>query len=560
MKSLISCFFILSAAVAPFDASAQVSAKDTITDNNIVMPEAYEKATEKMLEDWYLYRYTSLDSIARLKTGRVATDAEYTRRLSEMATEIEMPFNSVVKRHIESYVVNKPRLVERMLGLNIYYEPIFMNALGKYGLPMELKYLPIIESALDPKAVSRAGAGGLWQFMPGTAVDEGLEVGSLVDERFDPYKSSDAAARYLKKLYNIHGDWALALASYNWGSGNLTKARNRANKTQDFWEVYPFLPAETRAYVPAFIAINYAMRYFPEHGISPVLGRRPMLTDTVHVSRRVHLQQISDVLGIPMAELRGLNPHFKADIIPGNATKQYTLVLPSRQAWCYAVNEDSIISHDAAKYALRGVVNPSDGVTTKGSDARGEYRETTTVKYHKVGRHETLASIAKKYGVTASSIRQANNMRSSKVKRGQRLRINIVKREYIQPDTVASRNAGTSASAPEPAPVLNSDTTATDTASTHVKASFETSRPAATSASNPPAKKNNTTPEKPKKIKYRVKAGDNLLKIAKAYGTTVDAIKTANNLTGDNIRVGQTLTIPPKSTAASKKKSSRRRK
>lgn len=468
-----------------------------------------------------------------------------------------MPFNSVVKRHIESYVVNKPRLVERMLGLNIYYEPIFMNALGKYGLPMELKYLPIIESALDPKAVSRAGAAGLWQFMPGTAVDEGLEVGSLVDERFDPYKSSEAAAKYLKKLYNIHGDWALALASYNWGSGNLTKARNRANKTQDFWEVYPFLPAETRAYVPAFIAINYAMRYFPEHGISPVLGRRPMLTDTVHVSKRVHLQQISDVLGIPMAELRGLNPHFKADIIPGNATKQYTLVLPSRQAWCYSVNEDSIICHDASKYALRDVVNPSDGVTSKGTDSRGEYRETTTVKYHKVGRHETLASIAKKYGVTASSIRQANNMRSSKVKRGQRLRINIVKREYIQPDTVASTKAAAPAPEAVKAPELKSDTTATDTASTQVKASFESSsRPAA--VSNAPAKKNSSTAtNKPKNVKYRVKAGDNLLKIAKAHGTTVDAIKAANSLAGDNIRVGQTLTIPQKS--ASKKKSSRRR-
>ncbi|MCM1317525.1 MAG: LysM peptidoglycan-binding domain-containing protein [Bacteroides sp.] len=558
MKSLISCFFIISAAVMPSVAGAQISAKDTITDNNIVMPEAYEKATEKMLEDWYLYRYTSLDSVARLKTGRVATDAEYTRRLSELATEIEMPFNSVVKRHIESYVVNKPRLVERMLGLNIYYEPIFINALGKYGLPMELKYLPIIESALDPKAVSRAGAAGLWQFMPGTAVDEGLEVGSLVDERFDPYKSSEAAAKYLKKLYNIHGDWALALASYNWGSGNLTKARNRANKTQDFWEVYPFLPAETRAYVPAFIAINYAMRYFPEHGISPVLGRRPMLTDTVHVSKRVHMQQISDVLGIPMAELRGLNPHFKTDIIPGNATKQYTLVLPSRQAWCYSVNEDSILNHDAAKYALRGVVNPSDGVTSTGSDSRGDYRETTTVKYHKVGRHETLASIAKKYGVTASSIRQANNMRSSKVKRGQRLRINIVKREYIRPDTVASSVSSTPAPAPVQTPALSADTTATDTASTNVKAAFENSRPATKAVSNPPAKKNTATTDKPKNVKYRVKAGDNLLKIAKAHGTTVDAIKAANNLKGDNIRVGQSLNIPQKT--ASKKKSTRRRK
>jgi len=553
MKSLIPCSFFLAALLSPVVSGAQLSAKDTITDNNIVMPEAYAKATEKMMEDWYLYRYTSLDSIARLKTGRIATDAEYTRRLSELPTQIEMPFNSVVKRHIESYVVDKPRLVERMLGLNIYYEPIFINALCKYGLPIELKYLPIIESALDAKAVSRAGAAGLWQFMPGTAVDEGLEVGSLVDERFDPYKSSDAAARYLKKLYDIHGDWALALASYNWGSGNLTKARNRANKTQDFWEVYPFLPAETRAYVPAFIAINYAMRYFPEHGISPVLGRRPMLTDTVHVSKRVHLQQISDVLGIPMAELRGLNPHFKADVIPGNSTHQYTLVLPSQQAWCYAVNEDSILRHDADKYAVRSVVNPSDGVTTKGVDARGEYRETTTVKYHKVGRRETLASIAKKYGVTASSIRQANKMKSSKVKRGQRLKINIVKREYIQPDTVA-------APAPETTTRISSvpDTMAVDTASTRVKSAFESSVKQS-SATNAPArqKKNNvtTTSDKPKTTKYRVKAGDNLLKISKAHGVSVDDIKAANNLSSDVIRVGQTLKIPAKS----KRRSSRRR-
>lgn len=551
MKSLISCSFLLAAFLSPIYAGAQLSAKDTITDNNIVMPEAYAKATEKMMEDWYLYRYTSLDSIARLKTGRVATDAEYTRRLSELPTEIEMPFNSVVKRHIESYVVNKPRLVERMLGLNIYYEPIFINALCKYGLPIELKYLPIIESALDPKAVSRAGAGGLWQFMPGTAVDEGLEVGSLVDERFDPYKSSEAAARYLKKLYDIHGDWALALASYNWGSGNLTKARNKANKTQDFWEVYPFLPAETRAYVPAFIAINYAMRYFPEHGISPVLGRRPMLTDTVHVSKRVHLQQISDVLGIPMAELRGLNPHFKADIIPGNPTRQYTLVLPSQQAWCYSVNEDTIINHDAKKYALRSIVEPSDGVTTKGSDAKGDYTETTTVKYHKVGRYETLASIAKKYGVTASSIKQANNMKSTKVKRGQKLKINIVKREYLQPDTVTPPMPEPPApvSLPSDSSVVLVDSAAVDTASTRVKTAFESAPDQTTTSTQ--KKNTSATTEKPKPKKYKVKSGDNLLKISKAHGVTVKAIKDANNLTSDAIRVGQVLTIPAKSTRRS---------
>lgn len=264
--------------------------------------------------------------------------------------------------------------------------------------------------------------------MPGTATGLGLEVNSLVDQRRDPYLASDAAARYLKQLFQTYGDWSLAIAAYNCGPGNVNKALRRAGDGKhDFWEIYPFLPKETRGYVPAFIAANYIMNYHKDHNISPALARKPIVTDTVHVSRRVHFRQISDVLAIPMAELRALNPQFRKDVIPGDI-KPYSLVLPSLQTLAYIANEDSIVNHDAAKYSRRGYVEPaSDAVT--GRDAKGEYYDEEVVVYHTVKRGETLSKIAKRYGVSVSRIRKYNKVGKS-VKQGKKLKIVTVQRRY----------------------------------------------------------------------------------------------------------------------------------
>ena len=516
---------------------------DTIKNSNIIPPESFETDAHKMMQNWYLQNYTVLDREADKRPSVTGTDQDYIDRLQRMNTVIEMPYNSIVRAFINMYVERKKGLVESMLGMSLYYMPIFEQALDKYGLPMELKYLPVIESALNPNAVSKAGATGLWQFMVGTATGEGLEVNSVVDERRDPYRSSDAAARYLRKLYNMYNDWSLAIAAYNCGPGNVNKALRRAGGgKRDFWEIYRFLPAETRDYIPAFIAANYAMRYFGHHNISPALASRPIITDTVHVSRRVHFEQISEVLDIPMDELRVLNPQYRTDLIPGDV-KPYPLILPNIQVYCYIANEDTIVNHNAEKYARREVVEPSTGMKSK--DDKGEYVDELVVKYHKVRRGETLSSIARRYGVTTTSIRKANGI-GRKVKRGQTLKINTYRRKYIQQtDSVAASDSiATNVQVPDSVQVEK-------TAAQPVN---ETPKAETPKAEKPERQK--TEPAKPKNIYYKVKSGDNLSKIAKRYGVTVDAIRKANNIKGDNIQIGETLTIPQKS---SSKKSRRRR-
>lgn len=578
MKKLFKYLLVaaLAGASAPLAFAQSVrDVSEALKTPDIIVPQSFETDTKKMLEDWYLQNYIILDYEVDGKPQEQVSDEVLMDRLSRIPSIIEMPLNGPVRNMINFYANRKRQLVENMLGLSIYYMPIFEEALERHGMPNELRFLPIIESALVPTAVSRAGAAGLWQFMPPTAKGEGLEINSLVDQRRDPYLASDAAVRYLKKLYNAYEDWSLVIAAYNCGPGNVNKAIRRAGGgKKDFWQIYPFLPKETRGYVPAFIAANYIMTYHKDHGISPALAKKPIVVDTVHVNRRVHFSQISDVMGIPMSELRALNPQFRKDIIPGDI-RPYSLVLPSLQALAYIANEDSIVNHDAKKYARRGYVEPA--TTAKvGRDAKGEYYDEETIEYHTVKRGETLSSVAKKYGVTTAQIRKYNKVGKS-LRRGAKLKIVSVVRRYKPVEKeVPEENSTTENKALEndelndtttvaPAMAIPTDSLATDSVPdiSDVTNAFADTPDDSDEEAEAPAPKQEVKPAKaeqkpasapqkvtetpkPKSVTHTVRRGDNLSKIAKRYGVTVAAIKRANNMAGDNIRQGQKLKIPQK--------------
>ena len=400
-----------------------LSLKNSITDDDIVFPESFDTDVHKMMTNWYLQNYIVLDAEVENKSPGEVNEETYIRRLAAIPSVIEMPYNQIVRKHIERYVYRSRTLIEEMLGMSLYYMPIFEQALEKEGLPLELKYLPIVESALDPNAVSRVGAAGLWQFMIGTGKGLGLEINSLVDERRDPYRSSAMAAKYLKNLYQIYNDWSLAIAAYNCGPGNVNKALHRNGGTGDFWDIYEYLPRETRGYVPAFIAANYAMTYYKQHNISPSLARKPLITDTVSVNRRIHFAQIAQVLNMPIEEIRTFNPQYRADVIPGD-NHPYTLVLPSQQIYSFIMSEDSIDNYRDDLYAHREVVEPGGETATaeeylSGRTANGDVRTIT----HKVGRGETVSTIAAKYGMTTGELMTLNNMSSERVRRGDNLKV-----------------------------------------------------------------------------------------------------------------------------------------
>lgn len=555
------------AGVNAADKPTILSVKESLADTTTVTPYSFETDTETLLQNWYLQNYIVLDEDVENKDSRETTEAEYIDRLSRIPSTIEMPYNSEVRKYIDMYVVKKRTLVEAMLGMSLYYMPIFEQALEAEGLPLELKYLPVIESALDPVAKSPVGAAGLWQFMVRTGKGLGLEVNSLVDERLDPYKSSEMAAKYLKELHSIYNDWSLAIAAYNCGPGKVNQALRRAGGTgKDFWQVYAFLPKETRGYVPAFIAANYIMTYFKYHNISPALARKPIVVDTVQVNRRIHFNQIANVLNIPVEALRVLNPQYRKDVIPGN-TRPYTLALPSQQICSFIMSEDSIFISDAAKYQPRQVVEPL--MEQVSSDENGVYTyETKTVtKYHKVRRGENLGKIARKYGVTTSSIKKANGMKSNSLTAGKKLKIVTTEKvkvykpvEEDSPEEIAAADslalqAALADDEPEEKPVPATKP--------------EPKKKEVVKKEEPKAKEK--VEEKPKAKKetaapstHVVKSGESLYLIAKKYGITINELKKANSITDNKIKPGLKLTIPKKKKSQkvsnSKKRSSKSKK
>ena len=429
----------LSAALCAAALCAQarpsiLTLADAAADSTVVFPESVETDVNRMMQNWYLQNYTALDKEVDNRPDVATTDAELIERLQAIPTTIEMPFNSVVRQYIDMYTGRKRSLVESMLGMSLYYMPIFEQAIEKEGIPIELKYLPVIESAMNPDAVSRAGAVGLWQIMLPTARGLGLEINTLVDERRDPVRSSEAAARYLRELYDIYKDWSLAIAAYNCGPGNVNKALRRAgdDARKDFWAIYPYLPRETRGYVPCFIAATYVMNYYNKHNISPALAKKPIVTDSDHVNRRVHFQQIADILKLPVEQLQVLNPQYRKQEIPGTPDRPWPLVLPANQTYAYIMSEDAIAAHNADLYARRDVVEPATGMEARPATVdgqEGEWVVTEDVKWHKVRHNETMASIAKRYGVSLKSLKRWNgNIR--KPRRGQSVKIVSTKRVF----------------------------------------------------------------------------------------------------------------------------------
>lgn len=410
----IGCF-IWGSAVSVFSQSGNIlSERDTITDPNIVIPQEMERDFDQLLIDWKKDLEPSVDCVTDTD-GTIETfnydDSIYIKRLHSLPTEMELVYNPIVRSYIDMYTQRQKTGVGYFLGKSTYYFPIFEKALDKYNLPLELKYLPIIESALNPTIVSKAGATGLWQFMIGTGKLYNLEINSLVDERRDPIKSSEAAAKYLRDLYAIYNDWNLVLAAYNCGPGNVNKAIKKSGGETDYWAIYQYLPKETRGYVPAFIAAAYIMNYHKEHNICPIEYKYTVSLDTIHVDKQLHLQQIADMINCSIDELRSLNPQFKKDIIPGEF-REYVLKLPSMKAVDFAQNRDTIYNYKIDEFLThRKVVEPKGYAF---SAARARY---------KVRRGDNLDIIAKKFGASVSQLKRWNNLKSNRISVGQILAV-----------------------------------------------------------------------------------------------------------------------------------------
>lgn len=382
--------------------------------NEYVIADTMPVSRDSLLSLWYQKRNLDLmdvepSDIDTIEMTSDIPDSVYINRLQKLNSFISVPYNRIIRNHIIYYTQKMPEKMERILGLSSYYIPEFEEIFDKYDLPLELTAMAVIESALNAKAVSRARAKGMWQFMYSTAKRYGLTINSYVDERFDPIASADAAARYLRDSYLIFGDWNLAIASYNCGAGNVNKAIRRAGGSTDFWEIYPYLPRETRGYVPSFYAALYAMRYYKEHNLIPETIALPPHTDTLKINKMLHFEQVAHYTGISIEELRTHNPQYLHDIIPGTE-KEYILQLPYQYTNAFIDHEDEI-------YKYRDSVYFSPTALKKIQQSA----EPTRI-VHRVKRGETLSHIALKYGVSVRNIQRWNGI-GTKIREGQRLAI-----------------------------------------------------------------------------------------------------------------------------------------
>ena len=389
--------------------------EDIISDTISAIPEEFSDRLDYLLHMWAVENAAATEYSSTDNHPTALPDSVYRNRLAVLPCVMEMPYNSYVKSFIDLYTVQKRQHVKVMLGMGKYYFPIFEEILAANDMPLELKYLPVIESALNSSAFSRMGAAGLWQFMVATGRMYGLEINSLVDERMDPIKSTHAAVRYLKDLYAIYSDWNLVIAAYNCGPGNVRKAISRSDGKRDYWAIYPHLPRETRSYVPIFIAATYTMEYASEHGLFPAIVDVPIISDTILLNESIHFEQIAAIINIPLDQLKRLNPQYRRSIIPG-AHKPYSLCLPAHYLSPFIEKYDEITQYRADEL-VNNRRKEIEAARQLPSGASGK------VIYHTVRSGQTLGGIAQTYGVSVSKLRQWNNINGSFIKAGQKLKI-----------------------------------------------------------------------------------------------------------------------------------------
>ena len=460
-----------------------------------IIPESLDSDIDSLLHSWHVQYFTKREDYCHDDEENVYfPDSVYACRLASLPRIIPMPYNNVVRDCIDLYTERRRNLVRYMLGMADYYFPIIEEVLDKHGLPIELKYLAVVESALNPVALSRVGACGLWQFMLPTGKQYGLTINSLVDDRRDPVKATEAACAYFKDMYAIYKDWSLVMASYNCGPGNVNKAIKRSGGKTNFWDIFPYLPKETRSYVPLFIAANYVMNYYCDHNLCPLETNLPLATDTIHVNKMLHLQQVSEVLQVDLEQLRALNPQYKRDIVPGN-TGDAVLKLPASDTYAFVDKEDSIYQYRVEEFLPSYLVTINGGSTSGGAT-----REQVT---HIVLKNENIYTIANRYGVTPQEIKKWNRLSSNRLARGKRLKL------YVD-------NGGVYLSAKN------------------------VQKEKAASAS--PAQK---AEKKDGYIAHKVRSGESLYSIASKYpGVSAQTLKQANNLSDSKIIPGQVLKIP----------------
>lgn len=459
-------------------------------------PEDYTvEVSDSLLNIWYSHKMASDDEMEVYDMDSIrfesnVPDEVYIERIKKMNSFISLPYNEIVKNYIILYSEKMPTKMSHILGLCQYYMPIFEDIFNRYDIPQELKAMAVIESAMDPLAVSRAGAKGMWQFMYSTAKMYGLHIDSFVDERLDPVKSAEAAAQYLQDSYDIFGDWNLAIASYNCGAGNVNKAIRRSGGKRAFWDIWPYLPRETRGYVPAFVGALYTMTYYKEHGIRPEAVEIPAHIDTLKINKQLHLRQVADLTAAPLEELKNLNPQYRHEIIPGES-REYILRIPYEYTNAFIEYEDSVYRHKAEEYfnpvTIKKIKDGADGERIVYRVKNGDY----------------LGRIASRHRCTVAQIKRWNNLSSNNIRVGQRL--------------VIYRGGTSSGSA------------------------SASSAPAKTQSSSAAPASGGST--------YTVKSGDTLSGIANRNGVTVAQLKQWNGLSGNNIKVGQKLKVKAGSTS-----------
>lgn len=464
---------LLALAASFITATAQTDEITVHNDQNgrdevIDLPEGMSVSCDSLINEWMAKKYLYPDTTcANPDYNSTFTTEEYQERLRRLPVVMEMPYNSVVQKFIDQYSGRLRRTVSYALGAGNFYIPIFEEALDYYGLPLELKYLPVIESALEPKAKSPAGAVGLWQFMLATGKRYDLKVNSLIDERQDPYKSSWAAARYLRDLYKIYRDWNLVIAAYNCGPTNVNKAIHRANGVRDYWTIYPYLPSETRGYVPAFIAANYIMNYYCEHNICPMKTKIPITTDTVTIMRDLHMQQVAELCNIDVEAIQALNPQYRTQLIPGSSGPM-TLRLPTETLNTFIDLKDSVYNYrvdelltrrscvevddrldnrsvaskrraarqqsasESSSSSRSSASKSSSRKSSRSSSSKSSSRSSRSSRKSKkvkssasttVRKGDTLIEIAHRNGTTVEKLKKKNKIKGNMIKPGQKLKV-----------------------------------------------------------------------------------------------------------------------------------------